>query len=149
MTKTVLCAIDINRADEEAHVLQEAKKLADLDGAKLDVITVVPDFGATIVGAYFKDHDVKTAKDGAAAALNEAVERALGAQANKEVRHVVAVGTAYEEVLKVAKIDGADLIVIGAHRPDLKDYLLGPNAARVVRHSTCSVYVVRSHLGTS
>ncbi|MEP3300223.1 MAG: universal stress protein, partial [Pseudoruegeria sp.] len=37
----------------------------------------------------------------------------------------------------------ADLIVIGAHRPDFKDYLLGPNAARVVRHSECSVYVVR------
>ena len=36
-----------------------------------------------------------------------------------------------------------DLIVIGAHKPDFKDYLLGPNAARVVRHSHCSVHVVR------
>jgi nucleotide-binding universal stress UspA family protein len=33
--------------------------------------------------------------------------------------------------------------VVGAHRQDLKDYLLGPNAARVVRHADCSVYVVR------
>lgn len=143
MSNTVLCAIDINRAEEEADVLRQAKKLADLDGARLDVITVVPDFGATIVGAYFKDHDVKTAKDGAAKALSELVESVLGKEANDDVRHIVAVGSVYEEVLKTAGLDGADLIVIGAHRPDLKDYLLGPNAARVVRHSTCSVYVVR------
>jgi nucleotide-binding universal stress UspA family protein len=35
------------------------------------------------------------------------------------------------------------VIVVGAHKPDLSEYLLGPNAARIVRHSKCSVYVVR------
>ena len=37
----------------------------------------------------------------------------------------------------------SDLIVIGAHRPELRDYLLGPNAGRVVRHAKQSVLVVR------
>ena len=37
----------------------------------------------------------------------------------------------------------ADLIVMASHRPELKDFLLGPNAARVVRHANCSVLVVR------
>ena len=36
-----------------------------------------------------------------------------------------------------------DLIVMASHRPELKDYLIGPNAARVVRHADCSVQVVR------
>lgn len=143
MTKTVLCAIDINRPDKEAKVLETAKKLADLEGATLDVITVVPDFGASLVGAYFEAHHVKTAKDGAADALSEAVANVIGENANDAVRHIVAVGTVYEEVLKAATLSGADLIVIGAHRPDFKDYLLGPNASRVVRHSECSVHVVR------
>lgn len=143
MIQTILCAVDITRPGEEVEVLKQAKKLADLEGAKLDVITVMPDFGASLVGAYFKDHDVKTAKDGAGKALDDLVTEVIGAEANQSVRHVVAVGTVYEEVLKTARIDGADLIVIGAHSPDLKDYLLGPNAARVIRHSTCSVYVVR------
>lgn len=143
MTSVVLCAVDITRPDEDAHVLQAAKRLADMDGAQLDVITVVPDFGATIVGAYFQDHDVQTAKDGAAKALNNFCVNALGETDNAKLRHVVAVGSVYEEVLKTAKISNTDLIVIGAHKPDFKDYLLGPNAARVVRHSTCSVYVVR------
>lgn len=143
MTSTVLCAVDINRPDDEVKVLQMAKRLADLDGAQLDVITVVPDFGSTVVGAFFDDHQVKTARDGAAKVLSDSVAAVIGAEANASVRHIVAVGSVYEEVLKAAKLAGADLIVIGAHRPDFKDYLLGPNAARVVRHSDCSVYVVR------
>ena len=143
MIKTVLCAVDINRPDEENNVLEAAARLADMDGAQLDVITVVPDFGASVVGAYFQEHHVATAKDSAGETLRSVVENCLGAEKNERVRHIVAVGSVYEEVLKAAKLSNSDLIVIGAHRPDLKDYLLGPNAARVVRHSDCSVYVVR------
>lgn len=143
MSMTVLCAIDINRPDEERKVLEAAKRMADLDQAQLDVITVVPDFGATVVGAYFQDHHVETARDGAADQLSGFCGEVLGSEANASVRHLVAVGTVYEQVLEAAKVSGAGLIVIGAHRPDFKDYLLGPNASRVVRHSDCSVYVVR------
>ena len=39
---------------------------------------------------------------------------------------------------------GAELILIGAHSPELKDYLLGSNAARIVRHSPKSVLVLRT-----
>ena len=46
-------------------------------------------------------------------------------------------------ILDLAEKIGADLIVMASHRPELKDYLLGPNAARVVRHAECSVMVVR------
>ncbi|MCP3869045.1 MAG: universal stress protein, partial [Gammaproteobacteria bacterium] len=28
-------------------------------------------------------------------------------------------------------------------RPELKDFLLGPNAAKVVRHAECPVLVIR------
>lgn len=37
----------------------------------------------------------------------------------------------------------ADCIVIGSHKPGLGDLLLGATAARVVRHSACSVHVLR------
>ena len=37
-----------------------------------------------------------------------------------------------------------DLIVLASHRPETKDYLLGPNAARVARHAKQSVFVVRN-----
>ncbi|MCK8483676.1 universal stress protein [Aliiroseovarius sp. S2029] len=143
MSKTILCAVDINRPEEEREVLTVAAKLARMDGAQLDVITVVPDFGMSVVGAYFQDHQVEPVKERAKTLLKEMTKATLGAEQDANVRHIVAVGTVYEEVLRISKLDKTDLIVIGAHRPDLKDYLLGPNAARVVRHSDCSVYVVR------
>ncbi|MDE0588863.1 universal stress protein [Halocynthiibacter sp. C4] len=144
MSTTILCAVDISNENRDIHVLQEALRLAGLhDDAQLDVITVLPDYGTSWVGSFFekKHHDqvVKEAKKH----LNALVQAALGSDVNAKVRHIIATGTAYEEILKTAKLDKSDLIVIGAHKPDFKDYLLGPNAARVVRHSRCSVFVVR------
>lgn len=141
--KTVLCAIDINRPEAEAIVLRRAHKIAEAEGAQLDVITVVPDYGMSVVGGYFDEKHTQKAVEHAHALLCDAVGKLLGEEANAACRHVVAVGKAYQEILKVAEKDEADLIVLGAHDPDLSDYLLGPNAARVVRHTKASVYVVR------
>ena len=64
MIKTVLCAVDVSRTDVEAKVLQRAWKFAQAEEAQLDVITVIPDYGMSVVGGYFdKDHTEKaTAK---------------------------------------------------------------------------------------
>jgi len=143
MIKTVLCAVDVSRTDVEAKVLQRAWKFAQAEEAQLDVITVIPDYGMSVVGGYFdKDHTEKaTAK--ARELLITFIGQTLGDETNEQIRHVVGVGNAYHEILETAEKDEADLIVLGSHAPDFKDYLLGPNAARVVRHSKCSVYVVR------
>src|SRR3546814_7463773 len=73
--------------------------------------------------------------------LNEIVSENTPDGMNVEtiVRH----GPVYEQILQVADDIGADQIVIGAHRPEISDYLLGPNTARVVRHAKCSVNVIR------
>ena len=52
-------------------------------------------------------------------------------------------GTVYDEVLAAAKLVEADLIITGSHKPNVSDYLLGSNAARIMRHAECSVLVVR------
>ncbi|MEE4012672.1 universal stress protein [Roseibium sp. FZY0029] len=142
MSKSILCAIDIQQ-DNDGMVLETADKLARLDEAQLDVITVVPSAGINLVASYFDENFqgqmvVETQKK-----LVEKVSSILGAERNSQIRHLVATGSIYEEILEVAKKIGADLIVIGAHQPHLSEFLLGPNAARVVRHSKCSVYVVR------
>ncbi len=144
MTKSVvLCAVDISNQNQDLAVVQRAAQLAELDGAQLDVITVVPDYGLSLVGTFFEKGHHDKAVEEARRLLRDLISTALGPDANSSVRHVVATGNAYEEILKVAEADNAALIVIGAHKPDFKDYLLGPNASRVVRHSHCSVYVVR------
>jgi nucleotide-binding universal stress UspA family protein len=143
MTNSVLCAVDVSNGDVDINIIRKAAQLAALDGAQLDVIAVVPDFGMSQVGAFFsKDHHDKMVSE-AKGHLNILVSKALDAAQNEKVRHVIATGRAYEEVLKLAKSTGASLIVVGAHKAGLADYLLGPNAARIVRHANCSVYVVR------
>jgi len=46
--------------------------------------------------------------------------------------------------LTTAHEQRADLIVMASHRPELKDYLIGPNAAYVAQHAFCSVLVLRA-----
>ncbi len=60
-----------------------------------------------------------------------------------DVDGVVALGTIYDEIVKMAKQISADLIVMASHRPGLQDYLIGPNATRVIRHYDRSVLIVR------
>lgn len=143
MTGPVLCAIDISDAEHDNAVILAAQKMADLAGVSLDVVTVVPDFGKSVVGSFFEDDHHAKMVESSKEALNNVVSSVLGEATNKNVRHIVATGRAYEEIIKLAEKAQSSLIVIGAHKPDFKDYLLGPNAARVVRHSSCSVYVVR------
>ncbi len=143
MIGPVLCAVDVSNGDEDVNVIQKAAQLAALDDAQLDVIAVIPDYGMSQVGAFFsKDHHEKMVTE-AQKHLSDLVTKALSAEQNEKVRHVIATGRAYEEILGLAQKTDASLVVVGAHKADLADYLLGPNAARIVRHAKCSVYVVR------
>ena len=143
MSNTVLCAVDVSNTGRDLNVIKQAARLATLDDAQLDVITVMPDYGMSIVGGFFDKNHQAEALAKTKAELNAMVEEALGPEANSKVRHLVVLGTAYEEILRAADADNASLIVIGAHKPDFKDFLLGPNAARVVRHAKQSVAVIR------
>jgi nucleotide-binding universal stress UspA family protein len=62
----------------------------------------------------------------------------------ERVSATVRLGSVYNEVLQEAEETGADLVVVGSHRPTMATYLLGSNASTIVRHAKCSVLVVRS-----
>lgn len=141
MSKLILAAIDLAHANDQKSILMRAKDLATLDHAKLAVIAVVPDFGMSLVGSFFPPDTAQKALAKAKTDLEDFINRELGA--DSDAQPIVQMGNAYEKILKAAAELGASTIVIGAHKPDFKDYLLGPHAARVVRHSSCSVHVVR------
>ena len=140
--REILLPVDLNDESSWSHALPAAINLARSSQARLHVLTVVPDFGMSIVGQFFP-------KDFEHTAIAEA-EKRIAAFAADHIpadvagRHLVAHGSVYKEIIDAAEAHSVDLIIMGAHRPDLEDYLLGPNAARVVRHSRCSVLVVRS-----
>ncbi|WP_298432326.1 universal stress protein [uncultured Jannaschia sp.] len=143
MIGTILAAIDLAHPENHAMILTEARRRAEQDDGHLAVVTAIPDFGMSIVGAYFEEGAEQKALADAAEALHRSVAAVLGEAAEAGIKHVVRHGVAYEEILATAASLDARLIVMGAHRPNFQDYLLGPNAARVVRHSTCSVLVLR------
>ena len=141
MFKHILLAVDLEHDKTWAKALSVSIEYAQAFGSTLHVMTVVPDFGMSIVSTFFpKDHEKKV--------LEHAVEKLHAwAAANVPeaipIQHIVGQGTPYEEILRVAGENPIDLIVMGSHRPTMEDFLLGPNAARVVRHANCSVLVVR------
>jgi nucleotide-binding universal stress UspA family protein len=141
MYSDILVTIDLGRPETELKAVETAIDYARLFKARLHVMTVVPDYGMSIVGGFFpKDHE-KEAIDHANTALHEFTARHIPSEITH--RHIVGHGSIYREILRYADVVGADLIVMAASTPGPEDYLIGPNAARVVRHAKISVLVVR------
>ena len=141
MYKDILLAVDVQDPEDQMKAVGTAAEYAKAFGSTLHVISVVPDYGLAIVGSYFPpDHEEKTlamAKENLQAFCDKHLPEGI------EVQHIVGHGRIYQEVLRYAEEVGADLIVMASHKPGLEDYLVGPNAERVMRHASCSVLVVR------
>ena len=141
MFKHVLLSVDLEHDSSWIKALPLALDLCKSCGATLHVLTVVPDFGMSIVGQYFPTDFEEEVGDKVLARLKDFVaEKVPG---DLSVQHIVGRGSVYEVILDMAETVEADLIVMASHRPELQDFLLGPNASRVVRHAKCSVMVVR------
>lgn len=141
MFKHILLAVDLEHDGTWAKSLPTSIDYAKVYGSTLHVMTVVPDFGMSIVSSFFPKNHEQKALDLTVKKLHEWVSENV--PDGIQVQHIVGHGTPYEEILRVAGENPIDLIVMGSHRPNMEDYLLGPNAARVVRHANCSVMVVR------
>ena len=141
MYKDILLAVDLNDDSSWQRALPTAVEYCRAFGAVLHVIAVIPSYGMPFVGQFFPEGFEKEMEDKTLEALHAFVTEHV----SKDVRvqRIVSQGTVYQEILETSEKIGADLIVMASHRPELKDYLLGPNAARVVRHAQCSVLVVR------
>jgi nucleotide-binding universal stress UspA family protein len=142
MYKSILLTIDINQPASWEKALPDALKLCRDWGAKLDVLTVVPAYGMPVVEGFFPAEFESKAIRKTAADMKELLETLIPDDFHAEA-HVRA-GVVHTEILAAIKAIGADLVVMGSHPPDrVRDFLIGSNADRVVRHSPVSVLVVR------
>lgn len=115
--------------------LEIARRMRAEDGTiiALHVLEPVPGFATYYLPP---DHESQV-RQTAEAAIRERV----GERADADV--VVLSGHPGRAITEFAEEVGADCIVVGSHKPELQDYLLGSTAARVVRHAPCSVHVLR------
>lgn len=140
MYKKILLPVDLDQESSWKKALPVAVEYCQIFGARLHLMTVLPSLEGGLIGSYFPPDFEEKARAEAKARLDKLAAKVSG---NINVTTEVATGPVYEEILTTARSVEADLIVMASHRPELKDYLLGPNAARVVRHSDISVLVVR------
>ncbi|MGF1659187.1 MAG: universal stress protein [Rubrimonas sp.] len=141
MTSAILLPVDISDGEDWRKALDVAVAQARQHKAALHVASVLPDLGTALVGGFFKPGFEADALARLGASLTEWTK--ANVPEDVDVHPHVLHGKIYDEILRAADRLGVDLIVMGSHRPALADYLLGPNAARVVRHAKQSVYVVR------
>jgi nucleotide-binding universal stress UspA family protein len=140
MYKRIILAVDLAEPTSAPKGLTQAVELANVDGGDLRLVNVQPVIPATFMEYVPVDFDVdqaKRAKDSLDTILRSVV---LPAERKSAATRA---GGIYHELLQEASEWGADLIVIGSHRPVMSDYLLGSNAKTIVRHAQCSVLVVR------
>lgn len=142
MYKDILLAIDLNEESSWREALPAAVTLCQTFGATLHVITVVPDYGLSQVSQYFPAGTEDKIIHDTAEQLRNFVARHIGDKI--PVQDIVAHGTIHKEIIAAAERIDAGLIVMASHRPEMKDYLIGPNAEKVMRHSDRSVLVVRN-----
>lgn len=141
MYKRIMVPIDTGASSSWSHALPVAIELAKTFKAKLTLMSVAPDMHYPTVAQYFPADANKQLLEDVRKALQEIEENEV--PNSVECDAVVAQGSIYDQILSTAKDVSADLIVMASHRPELSDYLIGPNAARVVRHADISVMVVR------
>ncbi|MFC4269939.1 universal stress protein [Sneathiella chungangensis] len=141
MFKDILLAVDVEDAGSWKKPVEVATEYARAFNSNLHIMTVVPDFGMSIVSSYFPADYEKKMVEKTTEMLHKFVKEHVSDDIH--VQHIVGLGSIYEEILRVSEEISSDLIIMGTHRPKMQDYLLGPNAARVTRHAACSVMVVR------
>ena len=116
-----------------AQAVQTAKRLGASDAriTALSVFEPVPEYIRHQV-----DEDRETT-------LHDASVAQLRADLDDGVAVKAVPGQPGRAILKWAKANDVDCIVMASNRPEVADFFLGSTAARVVRHAGCAVHVLR------
>lgn len=124
-------------ADNNSNVLQKievARKLADADST-IQIISVMERIPPYIAPSLPSDYRETTAQR-----IKDSIRQKIGDE-NYEI-HIVE-GNAAHQVVKFAKRNGVDCIIISSNRPGFHDHFMGSTSLNVVRQAPCTVTVVR------
>lgn len=140
MYQRILFPVDLHEAGSWSKALPIVRGLVETFGCELHVLTVVPEIPVDTAELFLPDDTPRRLAEAASSSLDAFVAEHLGDL--RAVKHVKS-GRIYHVILDTAETIAADLIAMASHSPGMADYLIGPNSARVVRHATMSVLVIR------
>jgi nucleotide-binding universal stress UspA family protein len=141
MYTNILLPVDMEHTDESARALEIAIEEAQRSKAKLTIMTVAPGFGSPLVASYFEKGAVKAALKEVARQLKQYIDDHI--PDDLEIKAVVAEGNPAEKILQQGIVSKIDLVVLASHNSQIENLLLGSCASKVVRHSHCTVTVVK------
>lgn len=141
MFKNVLLPIDFNHPASWEKALPMAAKLCGADGT-LHLLGIVHELGSAVIASYlppgFEEKAIQHMQEELEAFIEKNVPDGVSAVAHVGHGHVP------EKIMAAAADVDADVIVMASHKPDqLRTFLIGSNADKVVHHADRPVLVVR------
>jgi len=137
--RSILCGVDFSSASRQA--LRAAAMLARANRSRL-IVLFADD--PTLVAAARAAHDVRGSATSTAVALDRFIARSVRSLPRK-VRAMVTSGSAADEILKAARRERADLVVIGTRgMGKVARMLLGSTADHVLRRARIPVLAIPS-----
>ncbi|AGB82041.1 Universal stress protein G [Serratia rubidaea] len=142
MYQMILVPVDLEEPQLTDKAIKHVEYLAKASGAKVHLFHALPDASAFVTAYSFgiKEFENQAEVNAIDKLKNIIAEMELPLE---RLSYTISFGSPRDEVLQLADDIGADLIVVGSRRPSVKTYLLGSNAAAIVRHAKTSVMVVR------
>ena len=141
--KTILFATDFSESSDYA--FQYAHSMAESFDARLVILHIINepvDLRGFYVPHISFDKLEEEIEQGAQKLMEQFERKFLGEF--KNFTSVVSPGIPYDEIIKRAESEGADLIVMGTHgRTGLDNVLFGSTAEKVVRKSPVPVMTIR------
>ena len=141
MFKNIIIPIDLSDKPSIKAILPKALGFASLFNAKVHFVYIIPDFGIKMIADYLPKNWAKDQQEKYQTQMTELIKQQI--PDNVEIVFHIGRGAIYDEIIQYANDVKADLVIIAAVRPQLRDYMLGPNASKIVRHSSVSVLVIR------
>lgn len=141
MFKNIVIPIDLSDKYSSKSLLPLALKAIAPFDARLHLVYIIPDFGTKIIEDYLPKYWMKEQKSNYEEKFRYLIKQHV--PEGMSIDFYIGRGAIYDEVIQYSSEVKADLIVISAVRPQLRDYMLGPNASKIVRHAGISVLVIR------
>lgn len=139
MFKRILAAVDVADPDKGRAIAAIAADIARGSGAELRLMTV------PLMLEAIRDYvpaGVMANDEAAAVKQLRAIAASIDIPAGK-LSVAAPPGNIAERTLAQAEAFGADLIVIGPHKPSLAKMILGSNASAILKNAKVSVLVAR------
>lgn len=141
MYNKLLLAIDLNDLNSAKYVVDTALKLtANNPDAVYRVVTIIEPIDDSFISAFLPKNFDKSVVEEANKALHTFTQANFPEGA--KVQHIVAHGTIYEEINRIAEEKSVDLIVmLASSKPKAKG--LSSNTVKVARNSDKPILVLR------